>query len=52
MLTPFALDVYRRYLDGESVAELSRELGIPSDRIETRLRAAEAYVARHERKVA
>jgi DNA-directed RNA polymerase specialized sigma24 family protein len=51
MLAPFALEIYRRYLNGESVEELSRELGIPVERIEYRLRAAEAYLT-HRDKVA
>ncbi len=46
MLTPFALEIYRRYQNGETVEELSTELGIPVERIEDRIRAAEAYIAR------
>lgn len=46
MFMPFALEVYRRHLNGETVEELSRELEIPLERIEDRLRAAEAYLAR------
>jgi len=46
MFTPFAVEVYRRFLRGETVQELSRELGIPEERIEDRIRAAEAYIAR------
>ena len=46
MFTPFAVEVYRRYLSGETIEELSRELGIPQDRIEDRIRAAEAYLTR------
>ena len=46
MFTPFALEVYRRYLNGETIEELSTELGIPQERIEDRIRVAEAYVAR------
>jgi hypothetical protein len=46
MFTPFAVQIYRRYLSGETIEELSRELGIPRERIEDRIRAAEAYVAR------
>jgi hypothetical protein len=46
MFTPFALELYRRYLNGETIEELSAELGIPRERIEDRIRAAEAYVAR------
>jgi DNA-directed RNA polymerase specialized sigma24 family protein len=46
MFTPFAVEVYRRYLSGKTIEELSRELGIPRERIEDRIRAAEAYVSR------
>ena len=46
MMTPFALEVYRRYLNGETMEELSATLEIPLDRIESRIRAAEAYLAR------
>jgi len=46
MFTPFALEVYRRYLNGETIGELSAELGIPPERLEDRIRAAEAYLAR------
>lgn len=46
MFTPFALELYRRYLNGETIEELSAELGIPRERIEDRIRAAEAYLAR------
>ncbi len=46
MFTPFAVEVYRRYLSGETVEELSTDLGIPRERIEDRIRAAEAFVAR------
>ncbi len=48
MLVPFALEVRRRYLRGETIEQLSAELGIPTDRIERRLRVAEAYVE-HQR---
>jgi hypothetical protein len=48
MFTPFALEVYRRYLNGETVEELSAELGILPERIEDRIRAAEAYLARRK----
>jgi DNA-directed RNA polymerase specialized sigma24 family protein len=46
MFTPFAVELYLRYLNGETIAELSAELGIPLERIEDRIRAAEAYVTR------
>jgi hypothetical protein len=36
----FAFQVYRRFLNGETIQQLSSELEIPADRIERRLRAA------------
>lgn len=47
MSEPFAVIVYRRYLRGESIEQLAVSLGIPADRILTRIRAAEEYLARH-----
>jgi DNA-directed RNA polymerase specialized sigma24 family protein len=44
MHEPFAVELYRRVLRGETAEDLSRELEIPLDRIEQRLRAAEAYL--------
>ncbi len=49
MFTPFALEVYRRYLNGETIEELSRKLEIPVERIEYRILAAEAYLMRREK---
>ncbi len=43
-MQPFAVELYYRVQGGESAEELSRKLGIPLDRIELRLRAAEAYL--------
>jgi len=40
MREPFALELHRRFLNGESAEQLSAELEIPVDRIELRLRAA------------
>ncbi len=39
----FAFEVYRRFLNGQTLRQLSAELGIPPDRIEQRLRAAAQY---------
>lgn len=44
---PFAIQIYRRFLGGESIAGLARELGIPHDRIEIRIRAAAIYRETH-----
>jgi hypothetical protein len=45
MAMPLAVQLYRRYLNGESVEELSRELRLPARCIRTRLQAAAAYVS-------
>ncbi len=44
MQEPFALRLYREFLQGKSIAELSGESGIPVERIESRLRAAAAHI--------
>ncbi|HUJ22332.1 MAG TPA: hypothetical protein VLX58_12450 [Bryobacteraceae bacterium] len=44
MRKPFAVLVYERFLNGESIQELSDDLSIPADRIEQRLRAAAVYL--------
>jgi hypothetical protein len=36
----FTVRLYREFLGGKSISELSSELGIPEERIEWRLRAA------------
>lgn len=45
---PFALELYRRFLSGETVQQLSSELAIPPERIDRRIRAAAAYRARQK----
>ncbi len=37
---PFAIQLYRRHLGGESVEELAASLGIPEERIRQRIRVA------------
>jgi DNA-directed RNA polymerase sigma subunit (sigma70/sigma32) len=46
MSEPLAVLIYRRYLDGKTVEQLSADFGISRERIEQRLRAAAAYLAR------
>lgn len=46
---PFALQIYWRFLQGESIERLASDLGIPADRIETRIRAAAVYRESHPR---
>lgn len=41
---PFAVEVYERFLKGESIRQLADELQIPADRVEQRLRAAALYL--------
>lgn len=45
---PFALSLYWRFLNGESVHHLSAESGISADRIEQRLRAAALFRGRQQ----
>jgi hypothetical protein len=51
MREPFALGLFRRFLNGETVECLSAELEIPPDRIEMRLRAAELYLKAGQEKI-
>ena len=44
MKHPFAVEVYERFLKGESIRQLADELQIPADRVESRLRAAALYL--------
>jgi hypothetical protein len=37
---PFAIQICRRFLAGETMAHLQEDLGIPAERIEMRIRAA------------
>jgi hypothetical protein len=52
MFEPFAVHVYRRHLKGETVEQLSADLGITPERIRIRLRAAAEYLARQSRHAA
>jgi hypothetical protein len=42
-IQPFALMLYRRFLDGETVEDLAAGLGIPEERIEQRIRVAALF---------
>ncbi len=44
--TPFAVKLLEEHRSGKSVEELSRETGIPAERIEMRLRAAATFLKR------
>jgi len=43
---PFAVEVFERFLKGESIRQLADDLQIPADRVELRLRAAALYLER------
>lgn len=43
---PFALQLLKQHWNGATVEQLSRETGIPPDRVEVRLKAAEGYLQR------
>lgn len=45
-IEPFALQLFRRHRNGESVEALALGLGIPEDRIRQRLRVAELLYER------
>ena len=50
MMEPFALEIHRRFTNGESAEQLSVELGIPLERIEIRLRVAAVYLELRQKK--
>jgi hypothetical protein len=52
MVEPFALQIYRRFLQGESVERLALALGISTERIAQRIRAARIYYDRKRRRAA
>lgn len=43
---PFAIQLLEQHQNGKSVEELSRDTGIPVERIEMRLKAAKAHLLR------
>lgn len=43
---PLALQIYRRFLNGDTIAQLAEEMGISAERIEIRIRAAARHCAR------
>ena len=43
MPEPLAIQIYRRFLEGESIATLALDLGIPEERVEVRIRAAARF---------
>lgn len=45
---PFALDLCRRFLDGETVQQLAVGLSIPEERVAQRIRAAALFYERQK----
>lgn len=45
-VNPLAIELYRAFENGKSVLDIARETGIPVVRVEQRLRAAAAFLAR------
>ncbi len=43
-MRPFAVQLYQQFRGGKTALELARETGIPLERIEQRIRAAEVYL--------
>lgn len=52
MREPLAVELYRRYLSGDTVEQLSTELGISVDRIRQRIDAAALYLKRARERAA
>lgn len=51
-MKPFAIQLYERFMSGETIEQLAAALEIPVERIAARIRAAERYVWQHRRKAA
>jgi hypothetical protein len=45
---PFALNLYRRFLEGETVQQLAAGLSIPEERVAQRIRAAASFYERQK----
>ena len=43
-MRPFAIQLYQQFRGGKTALELATETGIPLERIEQRIRAAEIYL--------
>ncbi|HVX64980.1 MAG TPA: sigma factor-like helix-turn-helix DNA-binding protein [Bryobacteraceae bacterium] len=52
MREALAVELYRRYLGGETIEQLSAELGISAERIRQRLDAAAAHLVRKGQRAA
>jgi DNA-directed RNA polymerase specialized sigma24 family protein len=52
MREPLAVELYRRYLRGDTVEQLSTELGISVERVRQRIDAAALYLKRTKERVA
>jgi DNA-directed RNA polymerase specialized sigma24 family protein len=46
MREPLAVELYRRYLGGATVKQISADLGISAERVQRRIDVAAAYLKR------
>ncbi len=51
-MKPFAIQLYERFIAGETIAQLAAALDIPAERVAARIRAAECYLCEHRQKAA
>jgi hypothetical protein len=52
MFESFAVELYHRFLNGETVRQLAVSLDIPADRVATRIHAAARYVENMRKRAA
>ncbi len=51
-MKPFAIQLWERFIRGETIEQLAAALDIPVERIAARIRAAEAYIRQQGQKAA
>ena len=51
-MKPFSIQLYERFISGETIEQLAAALNIPAERIAMRIRAAESYIEQHGHKAA
>jgi DNA-directed RNA polymerase specialized sigma24 family protein len=51
-MKPFAIQLYERFLRGETIEQLAAALGISVDRVAVRIRAAENYLRQRRQRAA
>ncbi len=46
-MKPLAIELYERFIRGETIEQLAAALGIPVDRVAARIIAAESWLRQH-----